>query len=507
MKLKVHLKNLIKQSFVLENTIKTYLLLGIFWTFVGLLLSVWAESLLFLPNVSPGLFDYGHLKPVSSLALLYGAFFSFILGLAYHILHNQVKIEGPVALLAFICMKLHHLGLLIGLVAIFFGFNKGREFGEMPWLADDIFISVFLGFPVLVLVGFARASKKLSDCPELLLLLIAVVGGGVSYVIGNFSLPVSLLDSSFLLTGIQDAGLQEIYRSGILYFIIQASLLGVLYYFVPAYYKTKLYSHSIALFVSLALLLLTFLSASVGLVHTSLPAWLQSMGIFCAMALNFAVLAGGLNARYTISRSSKQYHFDAISLMLRVGIFFLIVSAFLRAIFTTRFMQEWFSYTAFHPAANITMNLQSYALVIGLAASIVVLQLSTPKQAYSTRVLAWLASFWVIGVILLFLGNFGAAFMSYFQISALDPETGDLIEKSWEQVFFASSLPASGDVAVRYLLGLRGLTFVGSILMLLGTFVFMLYLMVVRLFGLYSSSVYEIPNLEFTDEEKIPYRL
>ena len=460
--------------------------------------------MLFLPSLQPGILDYGHLKPLSSLALLYGGFLSFVLGLAYYILHTRIKIQGPMNLVAFICMKMHHFGLLLGILGVLFGFNKGREFGEMPWLADAVFFAAFLGFPILVIFGFWRSSEKFND-PSLLLMLIATLGGALSYILGNFSLPIALLDSSFLLTGSQDAVLQELYRSGILFFIIQSSLLALLYYIIPLYYKTELYSHSIPLFAAAALLGLTFLTSLSGLVHTSLvPAWLQSIGVFCAMALNFAVLAGALNARYTITRSSKRYHYDSIAFMLRAGMFFLVVSAIFRAVCASRLLQEWAGYTVMDLSANIDMNLKSYAIAIGFAAAIVVLQFIS-KRAYSVKVLRCLSLFWVIGIALLFLGSFIGTVMGYSQMSALDPETGDVIQKSWEEIFFAGSLPASGNAAFRYLLGLRGLAFLGSVLMLLGSLVFLFYLGLAKFFGLRSSPAYQVPDLEFSGEERLSY--
>ena len=318
MNLKSFIKSLIQKVSQLEFTIKSYLLMGIFWSMLAFLLSIGSESMLFLSPLWAGVLDYGHLKPVSSLIFLFGAFLSFVMGLGYYILQKQIEVKAPMALLAFICFKLHHLGLVLGIAGVLGGFNKGRVLGEMPWLADDIFIAAFLGFPILVIIAFA--GKKLKES-SLLLLLLSLLGGLFYYVLGNFNFPTGLFTSSPLFAGVQDMALQEIYLSGLLYFVILAGLFGVLYYYVPLYYRSELYSSSIPVFVSLALLLLVPLGSMSGLVYTPTPSYLQSIGIFSSMALNFAMMAGGLNAKYSITRSGKSYRSDALGIMLRTGNF------------------------------------------------------------------------------------------------------------------------------------------------------------------------------------------
>ena len=500
MNFKTLIRNLIRQVSQLEFTIQAYLLLGIFWSMLGYLLLIASEAMLFLGPFQPGVLDYGHLKPLSSLILIFGAFLSFVLGLGYYILQERLGpksgVKVPMALAAFVCFKLHHFALLLGTVSVLIGFNKGRMLGEMPWFADDIFVPAFLCFPILVMIGFA--GQKLKDI-SLSFLFLSLLGALFYYVLGNFSFPTGFFTSSPLFTGVQDMALQELYLSGLLYFVILAGLFGVLYYYVPLYYRTELYSSSIPVFVSLALLLLVPLGAMSGLVHTFAPSYLQSLGIFCSMALNFAMVAGGLNVKYSITRSStgKKYRSDAVGLMLRMGIFFLLFTALARALFALPFMQAWSAYGTFALRDPI-FNISSYGLLLLFPLALLVLQKITART-YAKGLLGWLAFFWIIGTFLFYMGSLGAGLAEHFKASALDPEGQELLVQNWSDVFFSAKLFVGDALWAQYLLSFRGLALSGNFLITLGLLFTGLYVFACSLRGRLQSTgtPYEMPDLEF----------
>lgn len=494
-RLKRFIKGRIRRLFRIEFTVKLYLLGGIFWSVLGFLLSLGSELMLFSPPLIAGFLDYGHLKPLSSLVLLFGAFLSFLTGLAYSILRKQIEIKAPAALLAFICFKLHHLGLALGIVGIFLGLNKGRILGEMPWIADNIFALSLLGFPVIL--GFGFAGKRLKD-PSLLLIFLSLIGALFYYALGNFNLPTGLFTSTSLFAGIQDMALQEIYLGGLLYFVILSGLFGLLYYYVPLYYRSELYSSSIAVFVSMVLLFLTPLASMAGLVHSFAPSWLQSLGIFSSMALNFAMMSGGLNAKYSITRSSKSYRSDSLGLMLRAGIFFLVLTALARALLAPRFMQAYFAYGSFAVGDPI-FNVKTYALLLVFPMGLLALQNIT-GEAYSKRLLNWLAFFWIFGAFLFYIGNLGADLAQYSKASALDPEGQDLLVQNWRDVFFSAKLFTGDALWAQYLFSFRGLALSGSFLITLGLLCTALYVFIC-IFVDRSQAVYEMPDLEFREKE------
>ena len=500
------IKNLIRKPAKFSFIIRLYLLLGIFWSVVASLLILASEGLLFLPSPWPGFIDYGHLKPVSSLILLFGAFLSFLLGLGYSILEKDLdklgsKLKLPMALLALFCLKLHQLGLLLGIISIFLGFNKGRMLGEMPWLVDSIFIFSLLCLPLLLVIGFLKQGLRLRESPHLLLFL-SFACASFYYLLGNFGFPTGPFSSTPLVTGIQDMTLEALYLSGLLYFLIVAGLLGLLYYYVPFYYKTTLYSSSIPSFLSLSFLFLVPLGGLIGLLHTAAPVYLQSLGIFCTMALNFAVIAGGLNAKYSITRSDKKYRSDALGLMLRAGIFFFLLTALARVLLAPSFMQAWLisEHGTFAPRDPI-FNIQAYGLLLLFPLAIIVLQKSAGR-AYPKKLLAYLAFFWILGAFLFYTGAVGASLSEHAKASALDLEGEELLAQNWSELFFSGGLYVGDALWAQYLFSFRGLSFIGSFLISLGLFSTALYTLFHSLRAKLqdSEASYELPDMEFKEK-------
>ena len=507
MDLKKVVKYFIQKVSRLEYTIRSYLFAGFFWSLLAFLLILLSEGMLFFPSPWPGLLDYGHLKPVSSLALIFGAFLSFLIGLGYYILQKDVeklesKIKIPMGLLAFSCFKLHQVGLVLGIVAVLLGFNKGRMLGEMPWLADNIFLPSLLCFPLLLSITFLKQGSRLQES-SLLFLFLSFVGGAFYYILGNFGFPTSFLSSTPLFTGIQDMSLQEMYFSGLLYFLILAGLLGLLYHYLPFYYKTTLYSSSIPIFLLLALLFLMPLGGLLGLLYSPVPSYLQSLGVFSSMALNFAVLAGGLNAKYSITRSNKQYRSDALGIMLGAGIFFLLLTALARVLLAPSFMQAWLlpaHHGSFSPGDPI-FNIQAYALLLVFPLALIVLQ-KTGGKAYSKKLLAYLAFLWILGAFLFYIGKVGAGLAEHAKAKALDPESQELLVQNWSDIFFSGKLFAGDLLWAQYLFSFRGLSFSGSLLICLSLFVIAVYILLHSLRADLEDTQgsYQLPDLEFKEK-------
>ncbi len=489
---------MIQKCFHIEFSIQASLGSGLFWMLLGILFSIGAELQKFFPAFVPGLLDYGRIKPTSSLILIFGGFFNFFMGLSFFILQSHKEIQKPLSFLSFIAVKLHNFGLFIGIILVLGGYSTGREFGEFPWIsANFLFLSllIFLG-----VVSFHVDSKKLS--PPLVLILSSTVGAIVIFVIGNFALPYSLLASVPILGGIEDSMLQEIYRSGLLSFWIVLPLIAFLYHFIPFYYKTELYASSLGFLIP-ASLILTPLASPSGLVFSAVPEWVQTMGISSAIALNLVFIAGGLNASFSITRSStRAFRSDSIGGLLRTGIFFLILAAVLRALFSTRWLQPWFEFGPMN-RKDISFDVLSYGFMISLASVSIVLQIIS-KQNYSRKILFRTVSLIILGTIFMYVGNLGSAMIEHFHLSNMSLPSaegglGDLVVGSWSDIYFKGGLFPGKTTAMNYFLSLKGLSFFGLCLIGIGALLFCLHSLYLAIFPPSKDSSYHHPDLTDMD--------
>lgn len=329
-----------------KKIIKGYLATGLIWTLLATVAGLVNQLQLFahIPANNTTL-GYGILRPIFTTVLIFGGILSFYFAIAYSILDrldSTVKRITPVALGGFV---LHNLAIIIGIGTIILGFNKGREYGEMTWISDNL---LFLAIGIH-LVGFIIATNR-EKARELSLFLIFIntTAMAIVFILGNFSLPHGPFHSTLLYTGLQNATIQEIYRTGVYGVFLVMPLFTGLYYYLPAHYQVPLFSEKTAQFHTTAVLILIPFAGAAGLVFSAAPTLLQSTGIVAAIALSVAILSGAANLNSTLTQSEKSFQSDTAGLFMRWGVFFIGLLALMKAITYPRFMQEIFGYTTWN---------------------------------------------------------------------------------------------------------------------------------------------------------------
>ena len=163
-------------------------------------------------------------------------------------------------------------------------------------------------------------------------------------------------------------------------------------------------------------------------------------------------------------------------------------------------MQAWSAYGTFALRDPI-FNIKAYGLLLLFPLALIVLQNITGK-IYAKRLLGWLASLWVSGTFLFYIGSLGAGLAEHSKASALDPEAKELLVQNWADVFFSAKLFSGDALWAQYLFSFRGLAFSGSLLITLGLLCTGLYVLARSLMASpqKTESAYEMPNLEFSEK-------
>lgn len=460
------IKSLIKMVSDIEFTIKAYLIAGFFWALTAVLLATLNQVQFFLILDLPPALDYGYARPLFALTLIFGALLSLFFAAAYYIVKDVTGSNPKLSLAAWAGFKLHQFALLLGIITILAGYNSGREYGEMTWLSDNLLVLALLMFLITAIEALKSAGKTNMAATYS---IVATAGGLIVYLLGNIGLPTGLLTSVPLFRGMEDAAIQEFYRTGVLGYFVLFPLFTMLYYFVPSYYKTTLYSERMAAFTVFGMLVMIPFAGAAGLALSAAPAFLQTQGVFTAIALAAAILAGGLNAQYTITRSGKYYISDSVGLMLRYGIFFLMATAILRAVMTPVFMQAHFAYTGLN-LRDLGRDGLTYGLLIAMGASLIVAQKLT-NRTMSKRTVGIAALTLGMGALLIFIGDIGQGFFQGVVQSQTTVENGvtSVVVPAWTDVIFAGTFYQATGAAGQFLLSLRVLHFVGVVLIAIGT--------------------------------------
>ncbi|MEQ9366420.1 MAG: cbb3-type cytochrome c oxidase subunit I [Leptospirales bacterium] len=460
------IKNLITMVSDIEFTIRAYLIAGFTWALAAVLLASLNQVQFFLILDLPPALDYGYARPLFALALIFGALLSFFFAAAYHIIKTVTGANPKLALAAWAGFKLHQFALVLGIVTILAGYNAGREYGEMTWISDNLLVIALALFLATAIEALKSSGK--SDMAATYS-IVAAAGGLIVYLLGNIGLPTGPLTHVPLFRGMEDAAIQEFYRTGVLGYFILFPLFTMLYFFIPSYYKAPLYSERMAAFTVFGMLVMIPFAAAAGLALSAAPALLQTQGVFASIALAAAILAGGLNAQYTISRSEKHYASDAIGLMMRYGVFFLMATAILRAVMSPFFMQAHFAYTGLN-LRDLGRDGLTYGLLIAMGASLIVAQKITNRTMSKGTVK--IAAFTLgMGALLIFIGDLAQGFIQGGVQSETAVENGvtSVVISAWSEIIFAGTLYQGSGEAGQFLLSLSALHFVGVLLITIGT--------------------------------------
>lgn len=427
---------------------------GIVWTVLGLAAGLINELQLmtFVPG-SDSPIGYGLLKPIANDMLVFGGLLSFFMGYALRILDKEGA-KSKVGLLGIVAFILLQLGLGLGVGFLAGGFSSGREYGEFNFHSHNMILlalAIVLGLSIYNLGG-----QKLSAAGQFQVVTLA--GMIVTYFLGNFGFPSSILTAVAPTTGMQDATVQEFYRMAVLMYFVYLPLLTILYQAVPEKFGVKIASDAAVRFQLVASMLLVPVAAGSGLLYSVAPQLLQIIGAFAASALAISVLAGTVNLHDSFKNASSPSG-DSVILAIRFGGLLLTVLTALQAVTRLPFARHYLQYTAWGDADPFFTAATAGLLVFAVALSMLS---SNGKEGLKP----WAVFAIVAGAGLAIVASLGLGLLEGVSALAVT-ETGALKEAGWSAVSAASSL-STGSPALQYLVSLNGVILVAKAMLLVG---------------------------------------
>lgn len=469
-----------------RKTTSFHVYAGIGWAIAALCAGLFAELQLLIGFPDPSAVSYGQLRPLFNVTLIFGALTSLSLAGFYTIVEKTVQWK-PVFSIAFFVQQ---LALVIGVLFIACGVNSGREYGEMNWVSNDLFLLSL----ILIIAGVLKSLTELTA--GTLFLLIGLVGGAFSFLLGNLGLPYSPLLIAPISAGLQDQAVQEFYRMSVLGFFILFPLFGLLYHYLPLHFNLPVYNEGAVKFQALAMAALAPVAGGAFLALGAGPQKSATYGIVFGLALSVAIVIGAANLLYTLSRGPHRVQADNDGKFLRWGVRMILVLAVLRALTLPRFMQAQVGYTSWN---GRDIGFDALVLLATCAASLAVLYSERFAGTAAASVMRTVKTFAVAGVILMILANVLQGIASGMAAKSLDDQ-GLLAVKDFAGVLFAGHLSESAGemLDLRYITGFRGLFLAGYVF----TFFAMILwaVSVVRIWRK-SGSTYSAPDLHLPDEE------
>ena len=300
------------------------------WGIVGFLVGVVIASQLAWPdlNIQPW-FNFGRMRPLHTSAVVFAFGGNALIATSFYVVQRTCRARLWGGNLAWFVFWGYQLFIVLAATGYLLGITEGREYAEPEWYVDLWLTVVWVAY-LAVFLGTLVKRKEPHIYVANWFYLAFIVTIAMLHVVNNLSLPVSFVGakSYSAFSGVQDALTQWWYGHNAVGFFLTAGFLGMMYYFVPKQVCKPIYSYRLSI-VHFWALISTYMWAGPHHLHyTSLPDWVQSVGMVFSLILLAPSWGGMINGVMTLSGAWHKLRTDPIIKFLIVSLSFYGMSTF-----------------------------------------------------------------------------------------------------------------------------------------------------------------------------------
>lgn len=280
---------------------KAFLLATIVWGAVALFLGVYIAFELAHWKVNLGLewTTFGRLRPLHTNA----AIFAFVgngmfLGV-YYSTQRLCKTRIFSDFLSWVHFWGWQLIIVAAAISLPLGMTTGKEYAELEWPIDIAITVIWVIFAVNFFGTLIRRRER-HLYVALWFYIATIVTVAVLHIFNSLSLPVSFMKSYPVYAGVQDALVQWWYGHNAVAFFLTTPFLGITYYFLPKAANRPIYSYRLSIIHYWSLVFIYIWAGPHHLLYSSVPDWVQTLGMTFSIILWMPSWGGMINFLLTL---------------------------------------------------------------------------------------------------------------------------------------------------------------------------------------------------------------
>ncbi len=270
---------------------------GIIGMSVGLLIAlqlIW-PAMNFLNQYT----TFGRVRPVHTNAVVFAFVGNAIFMGAYYSLQRVLKAR----MYSDVLSKIHFWGWQLIIVAsaitLPLGYTTSHEYAEMEWPIDLGITLIWVVFGINMF-GTIIKRRERHMYVAVWFYIATFVTVAVLHIVNSIQLPVSMWKSFYVYAGVQDALVQWWYGHNAVAFFLTTPFLGMMYYFLPKMANRPVYSYKLSILHFWSLIFIYIWAGPHHLLYTSLPSWVQSLGVVFSVMLIAPSWGGMINGLLTL---------------------------------------------------------------------------------------------------------------------------------------------------------------------------------------------------------------
>ena len=418
------------------QVVRYFVLASLVWAIAGMIIGVILAAQLYWPilNFDSQYFQFGRLRPLHTSGVIYGFVVNILMGTSLYIAQRTGRCNLFNQSLSWMVFWGWQLVLLLALVTLPAGYTTSKEDAELEWPIDVLIVLVWVLYAVLF---FGTIAKRKVDHIFVanwffaaFIIVIAMI-----FVVNNLAMPVSLMKSYSVFAGAQDAIVQWWWGHNAVGFLLTAGVIGMNYYFIPKAADRPIYSYRLSVIHFWGLVGFYTWAGTHHLIYSSVPVWVQNIGIIMSLILWLPSWAGAFNSAMTLLQNKEKLKSDYICLFFFSAILYYCLATFEGPLLAIR----WFNMLA-HNTEWVIGHVHSGALGWVGMSGIAVFYYFIPRlwnktELWSKRLIKW--HFWLahagvaIYAIALWVAGIGEGYMWLTQ-----NENGELVYSFIEAMNF-----------------------------------------------------------------------
>ncbi len=331
-----------------DATVRHFMLASIFWGAIAMVVGVLiAFQLNFWKlNFDAEWLTFGRLRPLHTNAAIFAFVGNMLFAGIYHSTQRLCKTRTASDLLSRIHFWGWQLIILGAAITLPLGLTRGKEYAELIWPINIAVALIWVVFAINFFWTLARRNEP-SLYVAIWFYIATIITVAMLYIVNHLSLPTSWTHSYPIFGGVQDALVQWWYGHNAVAFFLTTPILGIMYYYLPKAANRPVYSYRLSVVHFWSLVFIYIWAGPHHLLNTSLPHWLQGLGMCFSLMLWAPSWGGMLNGLLTLRGAWDKVREDPVLKFFAAGVTFYGMATFegpllsIRAVNSLSHYSDW----------------------------------------------------------------------------------------------------------------------------------------------------------------------
>jgi cytochrome c oxidase cbb3-type subunit I/II len=312
-----------------DAVVRAFLIITVVWGLVGMTAGVLIAlqlSFHFL-NFDTSFLTFGRLRPLHTNAAIFAFVGNMMFAGIYHSTQRLVKARLASNFLSWLHFWGWQAVIVAAAITLPLGLSRGKEYAELIWPINIAVVVLWVVFAINFFWTLARRNEP-TLYVAIWFYIATIVTVAMLYIVNHLQIPTGWLHAYPIFGGVQDALVQWWYGHNAVAFFLTTPILGIMYYYVPKAAGRPVYSYRLSVVHFWSLVFIYIWAGPHHLLNTSLPEWLQSLGMLFSLMLWAPSWGGMLNGLLTLRGAWDKVRTDPVLKFLAAGVTFYGMSTF-----------------------------------------------------------------------------------------------------------------------------------------------------------------------------------